>query len=215
MFKANPLLQPATSAWFERLSPIEGGSAGETFRAWGEAPEPVNGAGEAPADEPQPAGQPDQAVIQAEAFAAGFEQGRRSLEAEIDRERAELARLAEGLSALAPDPPEPLAALLAETVERLVRDIVGTASIDGALLCRRAAQAAALIGEETEPARLFLHPDDLPLLEGAQLPVPLSADPALARGSVRLERASGWIEDGPEVRLDRLRAALSQLGAEE
>jgi flagellar assembly protein FliH len=210
MFKANPLLQAAPSAWVAELGTFESSA----FRAWSEDPPPQPAAAdiEEPACEAVPA-EADLAVVQAEAFAAGFDEGRRSLEAEIASEREDLARLAQSLSALTPEPPEPLAALLSETVERLVREIVGTAAVDGELLRRRAAQAAALIGEETEPGRLFLHPEDLVLLEGAELPVALATDPLLARGSVRLERASGWIEDGPEVRLDRLRAALSQLGA--
>jgi flagellar assembly protein FliH len=42
----------------------------------------------------------DLEAIQAEAFAQGFEQGRRSVELEVEGEREVLARLAEGLEVL-------------------------------------------------------------------------------------------------------------------
>ena len=36
---------------------------------------------------------------------------------------------------------------------------------------------------------------------------------ALARGSIVLETGHGWIEDGPAIRLERLRAELDRMGA--
>jgi flagellar assembly protein FliH len=51
------------------------------------------------------------------------------------------------------------------------------------------------------------------LLEPADLPVDVAADPALPRGTVVLETGHGWIEDGPAVRLDRLRAELDKMAA--
>ena len=38
-------------------------------------------------------------------------------------------------------------------------------------------------------------------------------DPALQRGSIILDTGDGWIEDGPAVRLERLRAALDSFGS--
>lgn len=157
----------------------------------------------------------DPAAIRADSFAQGFEEGRRTVQLEFADERAALAQLAQSLEALRPEPTNALAALLAETVERLVRQIVGSAEIDAVLLQNRAEEAAALIGEEVEPARLLLHPDDVPLLSAARIPVDLAADPSLTRGSIVLECGEGWIEDGPAIRLDRLRAALDRMGAPE
>ena len=157
----------------------------------------------------------DEEALRAEGFTFGFEEGRRTVELEIAEERAALAQLARSLEVLQPEPTTALAALLAETVERLVREIVGSVEIDGELLIARAQRAAALIGEETQPSRLFVHPDDLHLLVPAHLPVELAPDPSLARGSVKLECATGWVEDGPEVCLDRLRVALGNIGAPE
>lgn len=156
---------------------------------------------------------PNAEVAHAEAFAQGFEQGRRTVELEVAAEREAIARLAESLEALRPQPCDGLAALLATTVERLVRQIVGEVSVDPALLTHRAQHAAALLSEETAPARLLVNPDDLPLLDAARIPVPLAADPSVGRGDLRLETGAGWIEDGPSVRLDRLRTELDRMGA--
>ena len=149
----------------------------------------------------------------ASGFAQGFEQGRQSVEEQLIDERAAMARMAESLQVLQPEPTNTLALLLAETVDRLVRQIVGNVEVDGALLKARAEAAAALIGAETEPARLRVNPDDVQLLEGARIPVEIVGDAAIARGSLLLETGAGWIEDGPAVRLDRLRAELDRIGA--
>lgn len=149
----------------------------------------------------------------AEAYATGFEEGRRTSELELAADRAAMADLMDALEVLQPQPTNALALLLAETVDRLVRQICGTVKVDGELLTARCQAAAALIGAETEPARLRLHPEDVPLVDAKRLRVPLLADEGLERGSLVLETALGWIEDGPAVRLDRLRAELDRIGA--
>ncbi|HEY0115341.1 MAG TPA: hypothetical protein VGB54_06435 [Allosphingosinicella sp.] len=147
------------------------------------------------------------------AYAKGVADGRRTVEAEMAAEREAVSRLAETLQALKPEPTLPLALLLAETVDRLVKQIAGEVEIDGLKLLGRAKAAAALIGEATQPARLRAHPDDVLLLADSDLDIPIEADPALARGSLLLETSDGWIEDGPAVRLDRLRAELDRVAA--
>jgi len=148
-----------------------------------------------------------------EAFAAGHAEGRREAELDYEAERDALARLAQSLQVLRPEPANALALLLAETVDRLVREVVGQVEIDAGLLVVRAQQAAALVARDVEPTKLRAHPDDLVHLERAGLAVALEADPALARGSIVLETGHGWIEDGPAVRLERLRAELDRMGA--
>jgi flagellar assembly protein FliH len=155
----------------------------------------------------------DRARIEEEAFAAGHAEGRREVEEEYDAERDALARLALSLQVLKPEPANALALLLAETVDRLVREVVGQVDIDANLLIARARQAAALVARDVEPSKLRAHPDDLVHLERAGLDVPLEADPGLARGSIVLETGNGWIEDGPAIRLERLRTELDRMGA--
>lgn len=154
----------------------------------------------------------DPARIEADAFAAGFEEGRRVAMVEAEGERAQLVRLVEALGVLQPEEPAALGELLAETVDRLVRQIVGEVTIDGAILSDRAHAAAALIAEEAAPGRMRLHPDDALRLGNAAIPVEMVADPALAPGTVLLETRDGWIEDGPDVGLEKLRVALDRLG---
>ncbi len=148
-----------------------------------------------------------------EAFAAGHAEGRREAELDYEAERDALGRLARSLQVLRPEPANALALLLAETVDRLVREVVGQVGIDANLLVERARQAAALVAREVEPTRLRAHPDDIVHLENAALDVALEADADLARGSVVLETGHGWIEDGPAVRLEKLRAELDRMGA--
>lgn len=148
-----------------------------------------------------------------EAFAAGHAEGRREAELDYEAERDALARLAQSLQVLRPEPANALALLLAETVDRLVREVVGEVEIDANLLVERARQAAALVAREVEPTKLRAHPDDIIHLQNAALDVPLEADPGLTRGSIVLETGNGWIEDGPAVRLEKLRTELDRMGA--
>jgi flagellar assembly protein FliH len=146
-------------------------------------------------------------------YALGFQDGQRAAEEALAEARTAIARLAESLEVLRPEPTNALALLLAETVEHMVRQVVGQVEIEGGLLVARAEAAAALIGNDTAPARLRVHPDDLAFFIGARIPVEIMADPQVERGGLKLETGQGWIEDGPSVRLDRLRAELDRLGA--
>lgn len=181
------------------------------FAAWGsdaDAPEPGNEPGAAPLSAEQ-----ERLRVEGAAYARGYEEARRTVELELAAERDAIARLAESLEVLKPEPTNALALLLAETVDRLVREIVGKVEVDATLLLSRARAAAALIGENTAPSKLRVHPDDAALLEPAEIPVPIAGDPSLPRGTIRLETGHGWIEDGPAVRLERLRAELDRMAA--
>jgi flagellar assembly protein FliH len=183
------------------------GNAGFRPRAGADGYTPGNDTGG-----PVTAGQ-ERARLQEEAFALGCEEGRKTVEAEFAAERDALGRLAESLAVLRPEPANALALLLAETVDRLVRQVVGEVDIDADLLLARANAAAQLVGKDVEPTRLRAHPDDMVYLEAARLEIPLDADPTLTRGSIILETGHGWIEDGPAVRIDRLRAELDKMAA--
>lgn len=155
----------------------------------------------------------DAEALIAQGFAEGLAEGRRAVEAELAVERDSLARLASNLELLKPQFPDGLAAMLSASVKRLVAQVVGEVEIDTATLADRTRSVATLIAEETAPARLRLHPDDIERLADANIAVEMLPDPSLAPGAILLETGSGWIEDGPRVRLDKLRAALDRLGA--
>lgn len=187
------------------------------FVAWGQA---LRQAFETPQDEfdmpeeqPEPEPQIDIEAIRAEAmaqgFAAGIEAGRR----EANEERVALRVLASNLDVLKAEPTMGLGMMIAATVERLLHQVVGEVDVCRETLMDRAQAAAALIGDETRPAVLKLNPDDLARLDGAELPVAAEADPMLQPGELRLETAGGAIEDGPGLRLERLRSALDRIAA--
>jgi flagellar assembly protein FliH len=180
------------------------------FVAWGAA---LRQAFEVPQDEMIIEEEPaiDIEAIRAEAMAQGFSAGIEAGRREADKEREALRALAAGLEHLRPEPTQGLGAMIAATVERLLKDVVGEAAVDLDTLVARANVAAAMIGEETRPSILKLNPDDLKRLAGVELPVAAAPDATLAPGSLRLETSAGSIEDGPAVRLDRLKLALDRI----
>lgn len=141
-------------------------------------------------------------------FALGLAEGQRLAEAAFVAERHQLLALLAGAEALQDEPSEELAQLIAETVERLVRQIVANAPIDAAWLQEQAETAAAMVADADKARTLWVHPDDAALLAECPLSLALESDPAMMRGTVRLETSSGWIEHGRAVYLDELRAAL-------
>ena len=146
-------------------------------------------------------------------FARGLVEGQRLAEAAFAVERQQLLALIAGAEALQDEPSEELAQLIAETVERLVRQIVGGAAIDAEWLQAQADIAAAMVAEADKARTLWVHPADAALLMDAAIALPIEADPAMMRGTVRIETSAGWIEHGRAVYLGELRAALGNEGA--
>lgn len=146
-----------------------------------------------------------------EAFALGFDEGCRVTGDAQAAEAEARNRLAEALEILAPAPSGMLSTMLSATVVRLVEQIVGEVEIDIERLVQRCDTVAAFIEENDAKGALHLHPEDMGLLEAEEIGVKLVADHAMHRGCVRLETADGWVEDGPDVRLSRLRALLDDM----
>lgn len=144
-------------------------------------------------------------------YAMGERDGYARAQAEWGGERAALVRLANSLTALQNEPAAPTALVIAEIVHSLVAQICGEVGVAQPLLLARARAAAELLDETLRPARLCLHPDDAALLAEADLPVAIAADTQVTRGSIRLETATGSIEDTLETRLAALRAQLNAL----
>lgn len=146
-----------------------------------------------------------------EAYMAGFHEGERVARESIAGDDAARRALASALADVATSGEGALAQMLAEAVTRLVTQIVGEVPVDEALLAERCTALAACIDPDDAKAVLEVHPDDLPLVQQEGVDVALKPNPALSRGSVRLATADGWIEDGPDVRLDRLRALMDDM----
>lgn len=145
---------------------------------------------------------------QPDLFARGFEEGCRAAEAEFAVERAALQKLLATADAFQPEPSEELAAMIATTVERLTSELVGTVPVDRDWLAARVDRALTCIADADAARTLWLHPDDIALLDGADLPLEMHADPALERGALRIDCSMGWVEDSRSIHLDALRAAL-------
>jgi flagellar assembly protein FliH len=146
-----------------------------------------------------------------EAFTLGFEEGTRIAEEAAATHVEAAERLAQALEMLAPAPSGMLSTMLSATVVRLVEQIVGEVEIDIERLLQRCDTVAAFIEGDEAKGALYLHPEDMPLLEGHEIGVRLVPDPSMHRGCVRLETGDGWVEDGPDVRLARLRALLDDM----
>jgi flagellar assembly protein FliH len=143
-------------------------------------------------------------------YDTGYQVGLREAAAAFAAERAALQRLMTSAAALQSEPSDELAALIGETVLHLVNQIVGEVAVDPDRLAGRARRAAALISECDDARTMSVHPDDLALLDGAHIPLPLVADAGLPRGSIRIGCSAGWIEAGTALYLDTLRAELGQ-----
>jgi flagellar assembly protein FliH len=143
-------------------------------------------------------------------FALGLAEGQRLAEAAFVAERHQLLALLAGAEALQDEPSEELAQLIATTVERLVRQIVAAAPIDAEWLKAQAETAASMVADADKARTLWVHPDDAALLVDCPLTLAIESDPAMMRGTVRLETSTGWIEHGRAVYLEELRAALGE-----
>lgn len=148
----------------------------------------------------------------ADPFQCGLAEGRRLAAEEFACERQKLLALLASADALQPEPSDELAVLIGEAVELLVRQIVADVTIDAEALGKRAAQAAALVAECDAARTMWVHPDDYVLLDGECAVIPLKADPAAERGSIRIDCSAGWIEHGTALYLDQLRIDLGLAG---
>lgn len=151
---------------------------------------------------------PDDRV--AEALRQGREEGmalaeRRQRELEATRENLSLAlrRLDEAARGA-------LSQHLVETVARLCEAAIAPHMLDRAMVAERCSRLAQAIGEAPRHCTLHLHPDDAELLDPqVALDWTLRPDPALARGTLRLEGREGMVRDGPDEWRRAFAAALS------
>jgi flagellar assembly protein FliH len=144
-------------------------------------------------------------------FRGGVAEGRAQALAEFEEQRLALVTLAENLASCRADAPDALAEVLFETVSRLVAQVVSEIEVSEALIRDRVDTVAQLIAEQGGPARMRLHPTDIALLGPGSFDFVLVPDPTLPRGEVIVETASGWIEHGADVGIERLRHVLDQL----
>lgn len=143
-------------------------------------------------------------------FSRGLAEGQRLAEAAFAVERQQLLAMVAAAEALQDEPSEELAQLIAETVERLVRQIVEAAPIEADWLRAQAETAAAMVAEADKARTLWVNPADAVLLIDAPIALPArSVDGARHRPRRNLGRLDRAWPRG----LDELRAALGSQGA--
>jgi flagellar assembly protein FliH len=146
-----------------------------------------------------------------EAFLQGFQEGERITRETAEVDNAARVQLAASVAQIAQAGEGTLAAMISQAVIRLVSQIMGEVAVDETLLKERCISVAACIDADDSKAVLEVNPEDMALLEMENMGVKLAANPTLSRGSVRLATADGWVEDGPDVRLARLKALMDDM----
>lgn len=150
-----------------------------------------------PAEEiqPEPAPQPDPI---AEAFAQGEAQGRQAAMAEQAALREQKLTLRQTFRALDQAAMDALANDLAETVIALCSQSLADYVPGPEALKSRCLAAAKRIGSGASDSTLYLHPDDLRLLDREGLGEwTIVGDPAVEQGGLRLETKDGSVSDRP------------------
>lgn len=147
----------------------------------------------------------------ADAFAEGFDAGMRIASENFAADDEARIRLTHALDQLVPAANGALSSLLSTAVIRLVAQVVGETPVNTDILARRVETVAAFIEDGQKSSSLHVNPEDMALLEGREFGFRLTPDSDVARGSVRLETADGWIEDGPDVQVSRLQALLDDM----
>jgi len=182
-------------------------------------PDPVPEVAEAPPPPPPPAAPSPKPVIltedlRAKIYAEGYTAAQQALQDQISTARIGLEQAAQRLDAITDQMSHALEAevsALAQTVSDMVRQLAaeraGTQiSADPAGFAERIFHLAEQIADEFGTLRIALHPDDLAALSAARdaaaAPVleqvfkaRLRADPALARGDLRIKGQGLAVDD--------------------
>jgi flagellar assembly protein FliH len=145
---------------------------------------------------------------EADLYALGFEEGQQMAAQAFEIERTALMKLIASANALQSEPSEELAVLIGEAVDRLVSEIIGNAPVDRDWLNAHAKRAADMVAECDAARTMWVHPDDLPLIDSNLISLTLMADPDAESGSIRIDCSTGWIEHGTALYLDELRTEL-------
>ena len=162
---------------------------------------------------PSPVVEPSDPLAQvwAEGYETGLGEAREAAAAEAAAETAARARITLTLAKLDSDQAEQLRQKLTATVAALCEASLAPLALDLTALTARVERATAMLARADDDKVLRLHPDDLKLI-AKQLPEDLDVleDPALERGALRIETASGGVEDGPAHWRRAIAEALAQ-----
>lgn len=147
----------------------------------------------------------------AEGYARGMGEAQEAAAQIIAEQDAARTRIELSLSRLDAAMQSDLKDRLRETVIALCEAAIAPAALDPESLARRVERAAAMLARAEDARVIRLHPEDLALI-AARLPEDWHFEPdaALERGALRVEGATGGVEDGPEQWRIALHEALRQ-----
>lgn len=148
----------------------------------------------------------------AHGFAEGLAHARALAAEQTERDAALITSIAAALQSPDRIDREAVARQLRETVLFLLAKMVGEVGVPADILAARVEAATGLLADGAESALLRVNPDDVALLEEKLPPTifPIG-DAAVARGSFVLEAASTIVEEGPELWLEQLAAAIDRV----
>lgn len=182
------------------LAALAGGNSGfarDTRFAW---PDEIAGAPDSPAPDPV-------AQAYARGYAEGVQAGAAAAQAQAAADDAARHRIETVLAQMDAAEADAFAQRLKHTVLALCHAVLADAALVPEALARRVETAAAMFNRASDDRLIRLHPEDLALIH-ARLPSAwhCEPDPALERGTVRIETSGGGVEDGPS----QWRAALDE-----
>lgn len=159
---------------------------------------------EAPDDDPI-------AVAFTEGFHAGVAAAQTQAEETARIEAAAREALSLAFTRLDHDLEEELRLRLRDTVAALCETAIAPLALDESALLSRIERAVSMLARADDERIIRLHPDDIALIS-PKLGVDwqIVPDPALERGSLRVESTNGGVEDGPAIWRRAIAEALHQ-----
>jgi flagellar biosynthesis/type III secretory pathway protein FliH len=154
---------------------------------------------------------PSQEELLVQAYDQGVADGIAQAQAEMQASEGATEALAKAITALRPQLSQGLCAMLLHAMKQMLERSSGFAEPDAAVLEKHCRSLATLVTRDMRSSALHLHPDDLKLLGDAECGLVLTPDPSIRRGTVSLNHADGWIEQGTQPMLDALQGLIDDL----
>lgn len=154
---------------------------------------------------------PSQDELLVQAYEQGIADGIAQAQAEMQASDAAAEALSQAITALRPQLSQGLCAMLLHAMKQMLERSSGFAEPDAAVLEKHCRSLAALVTRDMRSSALHLHPDDLKRLGDAECGLVLTADPSIRRGTVSLNHADGWIEQGTQPMLDALQGLIDDM----
>lgn len=152
---------------------------------------------------------PEEMLVQA--YDQGVADGIAQAQAEMQASDVATQALAQAIIALRPQLSQGLCAMLLHAMKQMLERSSGFAEPDAAVLEKHCRSLATLVTRDMRGSTLHLHPDDLKLLGDAECGLVLTPDASIRRGTVSLNHADGWIEQGTQPMLDALQGLIDDL----